>query len=93
MSNFVFHEVRDVKDKRAVIREALRVLKKDGIFVFQDLFLWERVYGTPQDLLDAVRSWGIREVALMDTSRQPFIPGALKLPFMVGQIGILHGRK
>jgi ubiquinone/menaquinone biosynthesis C-methylase UbiE len=27
VSNFVFHEVKDVKDKRAVIKEALRVLK------------------------------------------------------------------
>ncbi|RPJ63323.1 MAG: class I SAM-dependent methyltransferase [Dehalococcoidia bacterium] len=93
VSNFVFHEVQDVMDKRAVIQEALRVLKKDGIFVFQDLFLWKRIYGEPADLLATIQSWGVREVKLIDTSRQSFIPGAMKLPFMVGQIGIIYGRK
>jgi SAM-dependent methyltransferase len=33
VSNFVFHEVSDAKDKREVIREALRVVKKGGIFL------------------------------------------------------------
>jgi len=93
VSNFVFHEVQDVMDKRAVIKEALRVLKKDGVFVFQDLFLWKRIYGETADLLATIQSWGVQEVKLIDTSRQSFIPGAMKLPFMVGQIGIIHGRK
>lgn len=93
VSNFVFHEVQDVKDKRAVIQEALRVLKKDGLFVFQDLFLWKRIYGEPQDLLATIKGWGVRDVKLVDTSRQAFIPGALKLPFMVGQAGIIFGKK
>ncbi|MFC1863087.1 class I SAM-dependent methyltransferase [Thermodesulfobacteriota bacterium] len=45
VSNLVFHEVRDVKDKKLLIKEALRVVKKGGWFVFQDLFLWKQVYG------------------------------------------------
>ncbi len=93
VSNFVFHEVQDVKDKRAVIKEALRVLKKDGLFVFQDLFLWKRIYGEPEDLLATIQSWGVKEVKFVDTSQQSFIPRAMKLPFMVGQIGIIYGRK
>jgi len=93
VSNFVFHEVRDVKDKRAVIKEALRVLKKDGVFVFQDLFLWKKVYGETEELLATIQSWGIQEVKLVDTSRQSFIPRAMKLPFMVGQIGVIYGKK
>jgi len=93
VSNFVFHEVQDVNDKRAVIKEALRVLKKDGVFVFQDLFMWKSIYGEPADLLVTIQSWGAREVKLVDTSQQSFIPGAMKLPFMVGQIGIIYGRK
>ena len=32
VSNFVFHEVRTAKDKRDVVKEALRVLKKGGVF-------------------------------------------------------------
>lgn len=32
VSNFVFHEVRTAKDKRDVVREALRVVKPGGAF-------------------------------------------------------------
>jgi SAM-dependent methyltransferase len=39
VSNLVFHEVSDARDKREVVREALRVVKKGGKFAFQDLFL------------------------------------------------------
>jgi SAM-dependent methyltransferase len=93
VSNVTFHEVRDVKYKRLLIREALRVVRKGGSFGFQDLFLWKRVYGEADDLLQTIKSWGIDKVELVDTSRSPFIPRALKLPFMVGTIAILHGRK
>lgn len=37
VSNFVFHEVRTQPDKRQVVREALRVVKKGGSFAFQDM--------------------------------------------------------
>ncbi|MFH1091271.1 MAG: methyltransferase domain-containing protein [Pseudomonadota bacterium] len=93
VSNFVFHEVRDAKDKRAVIREALRVVKKGGAFAFQDLFLFKKVFGEIDDLLETVRSWGVEQVEFEDTSGSDFIPRALKLPFMLGTIGLLYGRK
>ena len=93
VSNLVFHEVSGVKDKRELIREALRVVKKGGKFVFQDLFLWKQIYGEPDELIETVRSWGIEEVELINTSNLAFIPAALKLPFMVGTIGIIVGKK
>jgi len=93
VSNLVFHEVSDVRDKKDVIKEALRVVRKGGIFVFQDLFMWKRVYGAADDLLETIRSWGIERVHLVDTNDSEFIPKALKLPFMLGTMGILHGRK
>lgn len=37
VSNFVFHEVHSARDKRDVVREALRVVKCGGAFSFQDL--------------------------------------------------------
>jgi len=92
-SNLVFHTVSDVKDKREVIKEALRVVKKGGKFAFQDLFLWKRVYGEVNGLLETIRSWGIERIEFMDTSDSNFIPKALKLPFMIGTIGILYGQK
>jgi len=93
VSNFVFHEVQDVRDKRVLIREALRVLKKGGVFVFQDPFLWKTIYGEVDDLLATIRSWDIQNVKFVNTSTNEFIPRLLKLPFMVGSIGIIYGTK
>ncbi len=93
VSNFVFHEVKDARDKREVIREALRVVKKGGVFSFQDLFLVKSIYGEAEDLLANIRSWGIRNVKFVNTSTSDFIPRLLKLPFMVGSIGIIYGTK
>ncbi len=93
VSNFVFHEVKDVKDKREVIKEALRVLKPGGSFVFHDLFRYKKVYGKTDDLVTTIKSWGISEVVFIDTRHEDFIPPLLKLPFMLGSIGIIYGRK
>lgn len=93
VSNLTFHEVRDVKDKRELLREALRVVRKGGKFVFQDLFLVKKMYGDPEDLVETIKSWGIEKVEFVDTHNEPFIPRALKLPFMVGTMGIIRGKK
>ena len=93
VSNLAFHEVRDAKDKREVIREALRVVKKGGRFCFQDLFLTKPTYGDPGELVRTIEGWGIAKVRLIDTHDAPFIPGALKLPFMVGTIAVIAGEK
>jgi SAM-dependent methyltransferase len=93
VSNLCFHEVADAKDKREVIREALRVVKKGGKFAFQDLFLLKQVYGNPEELVATIKSWGITKVELIETRNAPFIPAALKLPFMVSKIGIIKGEK
>ena len=93
VSNLCFHEVRDAHDKREVVREALRVLEPGGAFAFQDLFRLKSAYGTVDELLAAVRGWGVSSVDYADTGRSAFIPMALRLPFMVGTMGVLHGKK
>ena len=93
VSNLVFHEVGGVKEKTDVIKEALRVVKKGGTFAFQDLFLLRRQYGEVDDLVATVKSWGMKDVAFVKTSGSGFIPRALKLPFMLGRIGIIYGTK
>jgi hypothetical protein len=40
-----------------------------------------------------IRSLGIAEVEFVETRNAPFIPAALKLPFMVGRIAIIKGEK
>jgi SAM-dependent methyltransferase len=93
ISNLVFHNVMEVRDKKKLIEEALRVVRQGGWFAFQDLFLWKRLYGEVDDLLGTVRSWGIETVEFVDTSGSDFIPKMMKLPFMLGTIGLLYGRK
>jgi ubiquinone/menaquinone biosynthesis C-methylase UbiE len=93
VSNLVFHEVKDAKDKRDVIKEALRVVKKGGKFAFQDLFLRKNVYGEIDLLLEAIRNWGIKHVEFADTSKSKLIPRALRLSFMLGTLGVIYGRK
>jgi SAM-dependent methyltransferase len=93
VSNLTFHEVKDTKDKKDLVREALRVLKPGGSFAFQDLFLWKQIYGEPDELVKTVRDWGTGEVEFINTSKSPFLPAAVKLPFMVGTIALLKGKK
>ena len=93
ISNLTFHEVRSVKDKKEAVREALRVLKPGGSFVFQDLFLWKVVYGEIDVLLGTIRNWEVSEVEFIDTSKSPYIPRMLKLPFMVGTMALIRGRR
>jgi ubiquinone/menaquinone biosynthesis C-methylase UbiE len=93
VSNFVFHEVSDTKDKRELIREALRVIKKGGKFSFQDEFLVKQFYGNPKDLVETIKSWGITKVEFVKTRDAKFIPNALKLSFMLGTIGLIKGEK
>jgi SAM-dependent methyltransferase len=93
VSNLCFHEVADTEEKREVVREALRVVKKGGVFAFQDLFLLKQAYGDVDELVRTIKSWGITEVEFTETRSFPFIPTALKLPFMVGRMGIIKGEK
>jgi len=93
VSNLVFHEVRGVRDKRTLLDEGLRVVKKGGVFAFQDLFRIREAYGDLDDLLEVLKRRGIERVEYSDTGASSFIPRPLRLPFMVGTMGILHGKK
>ena len=93
VSNFVFHEVKDARDKRDVIHEALRVVRKGGAFSFQDLFLVSKLYGDMDDLLKTIREWGVEDVHFISTADIVDIPRLLRIPPMLGNIGIIYGRK
>jgi ubiquinone/menaquinone biosynthesis C-methylase UbiE len=93
VSNFVFHMVGHSKDKRGIVREALRVVKKGGKFSFQDEFLFKQLFGNIDDLIETIKSWEIRKVEFVQTQDADFIPRALKLPFILGMIGLIRGEK
>jgi SAM-dependent methyltransferase len=93
VSNLTFHEVKDAPDKRMLLKEAFRVLRKGGCFAFQDLFLLKRTYGEIDALLSNIKGWGVTRAEFIDTHSAPFIPLALRLPFMVGTLGLFTGVK
>ena len=93
VSNFVFHMVGKAKDKRGVVREALRVVKKGGKFSFQDEFLVKQLFGDIDDFVKTIKSWGISEAEFVPTRDKDFIPRLLKMPFILGTIGLIRGEK
>lgn len=54
--------------------------------------MWKAVYGDTNALVESIKHWGIDTVDLEDTSKSDFIPWLLKLPFMLGTVGVLYGR-
>ncbi len=92
VSNFVFHMVGVAKDKREVVREALRVVKKGVAFSFQDEFLVKQLFGDIDDLIETIKRWEISK-EFVQTRDADFIPRALKLQFILGKIGITIGEK
>lgn len=66
---------------------------KGGKISFQDEFLIKQLFGDIDDLVKAIKSWGTSKVKFVQTRDADFIPQALKLPFMLGAIGIIRGEK
>lgn len=93
ISNFVFHEVATQPDKRQVVKEALRVIKKGGSFAFHDLFLDEALYGNIDELAEELRQTGLTSVEIVKTAELLKIPAFLKTRFMIGKIALLYGQK
>ena len=81
VSNFVFHEVRSVKDKILLFKEALRVLKKGGVFSIQDLIKKEKHFGELNELKEKLRKLGVEEVNYLDTLEELNMPTLARVAF------------
>ena len=89
VSNFVFHEVRSQRVKQLVVREALRVVKKGGVFVFHDMFEQKKLYGDMNAFIEQLRKEGIAEIHyIANTEKETFIPDFLSAPWMPEKYGI-----
>lgn len=95
VSNFVFHEVRSAKDKRDVVREALRVVKKGGSFAFQDMFAQKSLYGDMEEFVRELKKEGISEIHYIGNveKKVDFVPKYVRAPWMISGVGILYGIK
>lgn len=94
VSNFVFHEVQSEKDKRKVVKEALRVLKKGGAFAFQDMFSQKNLYGDMDEFVEELKKEGISEIYyIASVEKQGWIPSYLQTPWMLSGVALLYGKK
>lgn len=92
VSNMVFHEVRSQPDKAALITEALRVVKPGGVFSFSDIF-FAKSYYKDIDHLIAELSKQVKEIHFLDPRGDKTIPKLLRTPLMLGNRGLIYGRK
>ena len=93
VSCLTFHEVKDEKNKGAVISEAIRVLKEGGNFVFIDLFKDQSIFGSLGELENSIKNLGISEFHLQDLSSVVEIPKFLLSKRILGNAMVMTGMK
>ena len=87
VSNIVFHEIIFVRDKSILFKEALRVLKKGGVFSIQDLIKNEKINA----LKEKIREFGVEEVNYFNTLKEIKLPSFARVEMK--NLGIIFGRK
>lgn len=93
VSCLTFHEVKDRSNKTDVIKEALRVLKPGGNFIFLDLFMDEKIFGDEKQLLSDLKNCGISELNSFSLDKEMKLPKILLNKKVLGNAVILIGRK
>ncbi|GMB09542.1 class I SAM-dependent methyltransferase [Thermolongibacillus altinsuensis] len=93
VSCLTFHEVKDSQNKIEVIKEALRVLKSGGQFVFLDLFMDEKIFGNEKELLNHLKVYGVAELNSYKIDEEMNLPKLLLNKKVLGNAMILSGRK
>ena len=91
VSNYVYHNIFG-KDRRKILRESLRVLKKGGTFAIHDLMSKGR-FGDMHAFADSLQAEGYQEVHLTDTTKQFFHSPAEARLLMLGSSTLLWGTK
>ena len=90
-SNYVYHNVMGA-DKRVLLLETLRVLKKGGVFALND-DMKPRMYGDMEAFAQDLREAGFQEVRLVDTATEVFGSQRRAAMMMLGESRMLVGRK
>jgi ubiquinone/menaquinone biosynthesis C-methylase UbiE len=93
VSNLVFHEVKMVKRKSDVLREALRVLKPGGSFAFIDYFYDSRYYGESSEFEILLRGLKLQKAELKPLHEVLAFSKLLRHPRALGRVGIVYGKK
>jgi ubiquinone/menaquinone biosynthesis C-methylase UbiE len=91
VSNYVYHNIMG-SDKRALLLETLRVLKKGGVFAINDN-MKPRAYGDMEAFAQELRDMGYEDVRLIDTAQEAFGSRRRAAMMMLGDSRMLVGRK
>lgn len=91
VSNYVYHNITGA-DKRALLLETLRVLKKGGVFALNDE-MKPRMYGDMDSFAQELRDMGYEDVRLIDTAQEAFGSRRRAAMMMLGDSRMLVGRK
>ena len=70
VSNYVYHNITGA-DKHELLLETLRVLKKGGVFAFND-DMKPKMYGDMEAFAQKLRNMGLQDVRLIDTAQEVF---------------------
>jgi len=93
ISNLTFHEVRSVADKRAVVQEALRVVKPGGTFAFVDYFYDAKYYGKASEFESYLRGLKLSQFEYKPLQGMMAIPMLLRHPKILGRVGMIYVKK
>jgi hypothetical protein len=85
--------VQSVADKRAVAREALRVVKSGGTFAFVDYFYERQYYGKASEFEAYLRSLRLSQFEYKPLTAVMASPVLLRHPKILGRVGLIWGRK
>lgn len=87
----MYHNITGA-EKRELLLETLRVLKKGGVFALNDK-MKPRMYGDMEAFAQQLRDLGYQEVRLIDTAREAFGSRRRAAMMMLGESRMLVGRK
>lgn len=90
-SNYVYHNI-PVKNKRQLLLETLRVLKKGGVFAIHDL-MSPHIYGDMDAFIDELIKRGFEKAELIDTTNGMFTTPQEAKELRLGGSAILYGVK
>ena len=91
VSNYVYHNIMG-SDKRILLLETLRVLKKGGVFALNDE-MKPRMYGDMEAFAQELRDMGYEDVHIIDTAQEAFGSRRRAAMMMLGESRMLVGRK
>lgn len=95
ISCFGFYHSDKKQDRKRMLEESLRVLKKGGSFAMTDFFCNQSIYGDTVAYLEKLKQqFGLSEIYLIpNVEKSDFVPALLRAPWLLRDTGLIYGVK